>query len=138
MSSHKAHGHREGVDALQGNVCRQTIYCNCDDPVKSNFVPVVLYAVQHIALKIIVTAIIQLLITGGYYWDPDFATVDPKSIDISNEISKDVRKLNGNGRTSELRGCIELLKQADIVVTNPPFLAVQRIFKVLMDNDKGF
>ena len=74
---------------------------------------------------------------GGYYWDSDFATVDPKSIDISNEIAKDVRKLNGNGdfRSDE---CIELLKQADIVVTNPPFSLFREYVKVLMDNNKDF
>ncbi len=74
---------------------------------------------------------------GGYYWDSDFATVDPKSIDISKEIEKDVRKLNGNGdfRSDE---CIELLKQADIVVTNPPFSLFRDYVNVLMDNNKDF
>ena len=63
--------------------------------------------------------------------------MDPKSIDISNEIAKDVRKLNGNGdfRSDE---CIELLKQADIVVTNPPFSLFREYVKVLMDNNKDF
>jgi hypothetical protein len=63
--------------------------------------------------------------------------VDPKSIDISKEIEKDVRKLNGNGdfRSDE---CIELLKQADIVVTNPPFSLFREFVKVLMDNNKDF
>jgi hypothetical protein len=74
---------------------------------------------------------------GGDYWDSDFATVDPKAIDISKEIEKDIRKLNGNGdfRSDE---CIELLKQADIVVTNPPFSLFREYVKVLMDNNKDF
>ena len=63
--------------------------------------------------------------------------MDPKSIDISKEIAKDVRKLNGNGdfRSDE---CIELLKQADIVVTNPLFSLFREFVKVLMDNNKDF
>ena len=63
--------------------------------------------------------------------------MDPKSLDISKEIAKDVRKLNGNGdfRSDE---CIELLKQADIVVTNPPFSLFREYVKVLMDNNKDF
>ena len=63
--------------------------------------------------------------------------MDPKAIDISKEISKDVRKLNGNGdfRSDE---CIELLKQSDIVVTNPPFSLFREYVKVLMDNNKDF
>ena len=73
----------------------------------------------------------------GYYWDSDFATVDTKSLDISKEISKDVRKLNGDGdfRSEE---CIELLKQADIVVTNPPFSLFGDFISMLNDYDKDF
>ena len=117
----------------------KTIYCNCDDPVKSNFVKwfYMRFNILHLN-RIIVTAYNSATCNGGgYYWDSDFATVDPKSIDISNEIAKDVRKLNGNGdfRSDE---CIELLKQADIVVTNPPFSLFREYVKVLMDNNKDF
>ena len=74
---------------------------------------------------------------GGYYWDSNFATVDTKTIDISKEIEKDVRKLNGDGdfRSEE---CIELLKQADIVVTNPPFSLFREYVTLLMDYKKQF
>ena len=117
----------------------KTIYCNCDDPVKSNFVKWFYMRFNILHLKrIIVTAYNSATCNGGgYYWDSDCATVDPKSIDISNEIAKDVRKLNGNGdfRSDE---CIELLKQADIVVTNPPFSLFREYVKVLMDNNKDF
>ena len=112
----------------------KTIYCNCDNPVKSNFVQWFYMNFNILHLKrIIVTAYHY----GGIYWDSDFATVDPKAIDISKEIEKDVRKLNGNGdfRSDE---CIELLKQADIVVTNPPFSLFREYVKVLMDYDKDF
>ena len=63
--------------------------------------------------------------------------MDPKSIDISKEIAKDVRKLNGNGdfRSEE---CIELLKQADIVVTNPPFSIFREYITLLLNNKKDF
>jgi hypothetical protein len=114
----------------------KTIYCNCDDPVKSNFVQWFYMRFNILHLKrIIVTAFNS--VGCGIYWDSDFATVDPKSIDISKEIEKDVRKLNGNGdfRSDE---CIELLKQADIVVTNPPFSLFREYVKVLMDNNKDF
>jgi hypothetical protein len=117
----------------------KTIYCNCDDPVKSNFVQWFYMRFNILHLKrVIVTAYNSDTCNGwGYYWDSDFATVDPKSLDISKEIEKDVRKLNGNGdfRSEE---CIELLKQADIVVTNPPFSLFREYVKVLMDNNKEF
>ena len=116
----------------------KTIYCNCDNPVKSNFVQWFYMNFNILHLKrIIVTAFNSAACNGGDYWDSDFATVNPKSIAISKEISKDVRKLNGNGdfRSDE---CIELLKQADIVVTNPPFSLFREYVKVLMDNNKDF
>ena len=114
----------------------KTIYCNCDNPTKSNFVKWFYRRFNMLHLKrLIVTAYNS--VGCGLYWDSDFATVDPKSIDISKEIEKDVRKLNGNGdfRSDE---CIELLKQADIVVTNPPFSLFREYVKVLMDNNKDF
>ena len=98
----------------------KTIYCNCDDPVRSNFVQWFYMRFDILHLKrIIVTAYNSATCNGGGdYWDSDFATVDPKSLDISKEIAKDVRKLNGNGdfRSDE---CIELLKQAE-----PPFVPI--------------
>ena len=114
----------------------KTIYCNCDNPTKSNFVKWFYMRFNILHLKrIIVTAYNS--VGCGLYWDSYFATVDPKSIDISKEIEKDVRKLNGNGdfRSDE---CIELLKQADIVVTNPPFSLFRDYVNVLMDNNKDF
>jgi hypothetical protein len=112
----------------------KTIYCNCDNPVKSNFVQwfYIRFNILHLK-RIIVTAYNY----GGIYWDSKFAAVNPEAIDISKEIAKDVRKLNGNGdfRSNE---CIELLKQSDIVVTNPPFLLFREFVKVLMDNNKDF
>ena len=117
----------------------KTIYCNCDDPVKSNFVQWFYMRFNILHLKrIIVTAYNSDTCNGGgYYWDSNFATVDPKSLDISKEISKDVRKLNGDGdfRSDE---CIELLKQADIVVTNPPFSLFREYVRVLVDHKKDF
>ena len=118
----------------------KTIYCNCDNPVKSNFVQWFYMRFNILHLKrIIVTAYNSTTYNGGggIYWDSKFSDVDPKSLDISKEIEKDVRKLNGNGdfRSDE---CIELLKQADIVVTNPPFSLFREYVKVLMDYDKDF
>ena len=117
----------------------KTIYCNCDNPVKSNFVQwfYMRFDIIHLKRLIITAYNSDACNRGVYYWDSDFATVDPKAIDISKEIEKDVRKLNGNGdfRSDE---CIELLKQADIVVTNPPFSLFREYVKVLMDNNKDF
>ena len=53
----------------------------------------------------------------------------------SNEIG--IKKLKGNGdfRSEE---CIELLKEADIVVTNPPFSLFREFVAQLIEYDKKF
>ena len=114
----------------------KTIYCNCDNPTKSNFVKWFYRRFNMLHLK-------RLIVTAynkdgfGLYWDTDFSKVDIKTIYINDWIENDVRYLSGNGdfRSDE---CIELLKQADIVVTNPPFSLFREFVKVLMDNNKDF
>ena len=114
----------------------KTIYCNCDNPTKSNFVKWFYRRFNMLHLK-------RLIVTAynkdgyGLYWDTDFSKVDIKTIYINDWIENDVRYLSGNGdfRSDE---CIELLKQADIVVTNPPFSLFREYIKVLMDNNKDF
>ena len=114
----------------------KTIYCNCDNPTKSNFVKWSYRRFNMLHLK-------RLIVTAynkdgfGLYWDTDFSKVDIKTIYINDWIENDVRYLSGNGdfRSDE---CIELLKQADIVVTNPPFSLFREYVKVLMDNNKDF
>ncbi len=114
----------------------KTIYCNCDNPTKSNFVKWFYRRFDMLHLK-------RLIVTAynkdgfGLYWDTDFSKVDMKTIYINDWIENDVRYLNGNGdfRSDE---CIELLKQADIVVTNPPFSLFREYINLLMSNKKDF
>ena len=114
----------------------KTIYCNCDNPTKSNFVKWFYRRFNMLHLK-------RLIVTAynkdgfGLYWDTDFSKLDIKTIYINDWIENDVRYLSGNGdfRSDE---CIDLLKQADIVVTNPPFSLFREYVKVLMDNNKDF
>lgn len=74
----------------------KTIYCNCDDPVKSNFVQWFYMRFNILHLKRIIATSYN---SGscGLYWDSEFAQVVPTVIDISKEIEKDVRKLNSDG-----------------------------------------
>jgi hypothetical protein len=114
----------------------KTIYCNCDNPVKSNFV-------QWFYMRFNILHLKRLIVTAynkdgfGLYWDTDFSKVDINTIYVNDCIENDVRYLSGNGdfKSDE---CIELLKQADIVVTNPPFSLFREFVKVLMDNNKDF
>ena len=112
------------------------IYCNCDNPTKSNFVKWFYRRFNMLHLK-------RLIVTAynkdgfGLYWDTDFSKIDTKTIYINDWIENDVRYLSGNGDFLSDE-CIELLKQSDIVVTNPPFSLFREYVNVLMDNNKDF
>ena len=104
----------------------KTILCNCDDPRVSNFFKYFALNFNEFGLKKIISTCyknqeIDLFSQNDcekavyieYVGNPN----DPTSTDFS---TIDVKNLKGDGdfRSTE---CVELLKQADIVITNPPF-----------------
>ena len=107
------------TESFKGKV----VYCNCDDYQQSNFYKYFYYNFHYLKLK--------KLITTGYKSDDNglYAIYD-------GEIETN-GKLNGDGdfRSEE---CIEYLKQADVVVTNPPFSLFRQYVKQLMDYNKKF
>lgn len=62
---------------------------------------------------------------------------DYKLNERNNNASTYHQKLQGNG-SFDSDECVELLKTADIVVTNPPFSRFLEIVKLCVDNDKKF
>lgn len=121
----------------------KTVYCNCDDPRVSNFFHFFSYNFEKLGLKKLIATCyknqdmdlfsenkseqaIYLVYEGD---NNDNKVPDP------NEIG--VKKLKGDGdfRSKE---CIELLKQADIVVTNPPFSLFREYVAQLIEYDKKF
>lgn len=121
----------------------KVVYCNCDDPRVSGFFHYFSYNFEKLGLKKLIAtcyksaerdlfssndaeAAIMLEYTG----DKDNNNVpDPSEIGIV--------KLKGDGdfRSEE---SIELLKQADIVVTNPPFSLFRDFVNQLMKYKKQF
>lgn len=121
----------------------KVVYCNCDDPRVSGFFHYFSYNFEKLGLKKLIAtcyksaerdlfssndseAAIMLEYTG----DKDNNNVpDPSEIGIV--------KLKGDGdfRSEE---SIELLKQADIVVTNPPFSLFREFINQLFDYEKKF
>lgn len=101
----------------------KTVYCNCDNPDCSNFTKYFKDNFDTLKLK--------RLISTGYNAQGHGEALD---FDAQGVVKK---KLNGNGdfRSEE---CVELLKQADIVVTNPPFSLAREYFKVLFDYNVKF
>lgn len=121
----------------------KVVYCNCDDPRVSNFFHYFSYNFEHLGLK-------KLIATCYKNQDADlFSTNESEqavcleytgdkngnSVPDANEIG--VKPLQGDGdfRSQE---SIELLKQADIVVTNPPFSLFREYVTQLIDFDKKF
>ena len=121
----------------------KTVLCNCDDPRISNFFHYFSYQFEVLGLKRLITTCYknqerdlfsqndsERAIWLEYTGDKNGNRVpDPEEIGI--------RYLKGDGdfRSEE---CIELLKQADIVVTNPPFSLFREYVAQLVKYDKKF
>lgn len=121
----------------------KTVLCNCDDPRVSNFF-------QYFALKFETLGLKKLITTCYKNQDMDLFSENKaeKAIYLVYEGDKNgngipdpeeigIKHLQGNGdfRSKE---CIELLKEADIVVTNPPFSLFREYIATLMKYDKKF
>lgn len=118
------------------------VYCNCDDPFISAFHEYFRKSFEFLGLKKLITTCykndqmdlfskadvekaIKLEYTGGA----------PNSMPAPGDIG--VTKLKGNGdfRSPE---CIEILQEADIVVTNPPFSLFREYLSQLIEYEKKF
>jgi len=141
----------------------KVVYCNCDDPFESNFFKYFAANFNMLGLKkLITTSYTKSPIAGGQLPLFEVKGLKPKGKEpFKIELNKvsdtdtdgavgltDVKwllkndaniatSLKGNGdfRSEE---CVELLKQADIVVTNPPFSLFREYVAQLMKYDKKF
>lgn len=119
----------------------KVVYCNCDDPMISNFFKYFATNFKELGLKKLIASCykeqeIDLFNTekteNGFYYeytDTKKCKIKPSSTDIIHF------KGDGDFRSSE---SIELLKQADIVVTNPPFSLFREYVAQLIKYDKKF
>lgn len=111
----------------------KVVYCNCDDPTKSNFWRYFYRRFGFLGLR--------KLISTHYEMDnkPSYALIYEGGHDNAENFDEGTTKvpLKGNGdfRSDE---CIAYLKQADIVVTNPPFSLAREYVKQLLDYNKKF
>jgi len=139
------------------------VYCNCDDPFESNFFKYFAANFNAFGLnKLITTSYVKSPIVGGQL--PLFeleglkpSGKEPFKIEIKEvpDVNKDGAinlddveyllkhdkntasplKSDGDFRSEE---CINLLKEADIVVTNPPFSLFREYVAQLMEYKKRF
>lgn len=111
----------------------KVVYCNCDDARKSNFFRFFQKKFSDYGLK--------KLVTTSYNEDGHGSVLvyegDTNGNGKLDDTEIKVSELKGNGdfRSEE---CIELLKEADIVVTNPPFSLFRDYIATLVEYGKKF
>ncbi len=125
-------------DHFKGKV----VYCNCDDPYISAFFEYFTKNFEFLGLKKLITTCyrsqrmdlfsqndsekaIKLEYTGGA----------PNSLPTPDDIGVVPLEGDGDFRSQE---CMDILKEADIVVTNPPFSLFSEYVAQLADSGKGF
>lgn len=104
----------------------KTVYCNCDDPRVSNFFAYFSMQFEHLGLDRLITTCYKSKTWDMFTQNDSEQAVrleytgdkDGNRIPDAHEIGVKGLKGDGDFRSAE---CIALLKQADIVVTNPPF-----------------
>lgn len=110
----------------------KVVFCNCDDPEYSNFWRYFQLNFYELGLK--------QLISTHYEEDKPSYRMDIVSTDQGQQCGipdyvKTPLKQNGDFRSSE---CIEILKEADIVITNPPFSLFREYIAQLVEYGKQF
>lgn len=121
----------------------KTVLCNCDDPRVSNFFHYFSYNFEQLALKKLITTcyknqerdLFSQNNSERAIWLEYFGDKNNNRVPDPDEIGIHYFKGDGDFRSDE---CIELLKQADIVVTNPPFSLFREYVAQLMKYDKKF
>ena len=121
----------------------KVVYCNCDDPTVSNFF-------KYFSLKFADLGLKKLITTCYRNQNPDlFSSHDTERAikleydgfregdRVPNAEDIGVTHLLGDGdfRSQE---CIDILKQADIVVTNPPFSLFREYLNQIVEYNKAF
>lgn len=144
----------------------KVVLCNCDDPYESNFFKYFAINFNALGLKKLITTCYasspviytQLNIFGG----DEITAIEPGNKKPYKVEITEVKDENGDGSVGladveilvknnrnvmtlmegdgDFRSpeCIEFLKEADIVVTNPPFSLFREYMSLLIEYDKKF
>lgn len=121
----------------------KTVYCNCDDPRVSNFFHYFSHNFETLGLKKLMATCYKSQAADLFSQNDSEQAVyliyegDKNGNRVPDPSEIQVLPLKGDGdfRSEE---CIALLKQADIVVTNPPFSLFREYVAQLVEYDKKF
>ena len=131
LKNYKAH--------LKGKV----VLCNCDDPRVSNFFHYFSYKFEQLRLKKLITTCYKNQNADRFSQNDSGTAIyleydgdkNGNNIPDPDEIGIEHFKGDGDFRSAE---CVELLKRADIVVTNPPFSLFREYVGQLVEYEKKF
>ena len=121
----------------------KVVYCNADDPRISNFFHYFSYNFEKLGLKRLITTcykskerdLFSRNDSDQAIWLEYDGNKDGNNVPDPEEIGINCLHGDGDFRSPET---IELLKQADIVVTNPPFSLFREYVTQLIEHDKKF
>lgn len=142
----------------------KVVFCNCDDPYESNFFKYFVLNFNRLGLKKLIAtcytgspianrqlSIFDFLGETEKLSGKPYKAVVTKVYDKTGDGSVDMLDVaelfkSGENELTELNGdgdfrsdeCLELLNEADIVVTNPPFSLFREYLGVLVRHKKSF
>lgn len=149
----------------KGHFKDKVVLCNCDDPYESNFFKYFALNFNHLGLKKLIctcyagSPIIYSQITfdgedkeiGRETEKKPYVIQITEVKDLNNDGAIDLSDVqlllkSANGKPRLLKGdgdfrsdeCIKYLKEADIVVTNPPFSLFREYLSILFEYNKKF
>lgn len=121
----------------------KVVYCNCDDPRVSNFFHYFSYNFEKLGLKKLITTCYKSQSADLFSQNDSERAIyleyngdkNGNNVPDVNEIGIHYLEGDGDFRSKE---SIELLKQADIVVSNPPFSLFREYVAQLIEYNKKF
>lgn len=102
------------------------VFCNCDDPEWSNFWRYFYLNFNYLGLKKLISTHYTGITTNMPSYKLVYDGINENKINLSG---------TGDFRSPE---CIEILKESDIIVTNPPFSLFREYVSQLIEYDKKF
>jgi len=121
----------------------KVVFCNCDDPRVSNFFHYFSFNFERLGLKKLITTCYKNQDADLFSENKSEKAIyleytgDKNGDNIPNPEEIGIKHLKGDGDFRS-RESIELLKQADIVVTNPPFSLFREFVAQLVEYDMKF
>ena len=131
----------------------KTILCNCDDPFESNFFKYFALNFEFLKLKKLIAVayadspIVKARTCNGHGYVAEMSFARDVNGDTAFDWTDIMEMLhNGDIKITDLQGkgdfrdkeCLDLLDEADVVVTNPPFSLFREYVATLVEHKKKF